>query len=40
MDITRDAQIVRAVDDMAALSLHLWALEQGYQRIQTNLLGM
>jgi FdhE protein len=40
MDMTRDAQVVPAVDDMAALSLHLWAREQGYHRIQTNLLGM
>ena len=40
MDMTRDAGIVPAVDDIAALPLHIWAQEQGYHRIQPNLLGI
>jgi FdhE protein len=40
MDTTRDAEVVPVVDDMAALPLHIWAREQGYHRIQANLLGM
>jgi formate dehydrogenase maturation protein FdhE len=40
MDTTRDAEVVPAVDDMAALPLHIWARDQGYHRIQANLLGM
>jgi FdhE protein len=40
MDMTRDAEVVPAVDDIAALPLHIWARDQGYNRIQANLLGM
>jgi FdhE protein len=40
MDMTRDAEVVPAVDDVAALPLHIWARDQGYHRIQANLLGM
>ena len=29
----------RAMDDLAAVPLSLWAEENGYQRIQGNLLG-
>jgi hypothetical protein len=40
MDMTRDAEVVPAVDDVAALPLHIWARDKGYHRIQANLLGM
>ena len=40
MDMTRDAAIVPAVDEIAALPLHLWAREQGYKRILPNLMGI
>ena len=40
MDMTQDAGVVPAVDDIAALPLHIWARDQGYNRIQANLLGM
>jgi len=40
IDMIRDAAAVPAVDDIAALPLHIWARDQGYNRIQPNLLGM
>jgi FdhE protein len=40
MDMTRNAEAVPAVDDIAAIALHLWARDQGYHRIQQNLLGL
>lgn len=39
IDLTKDGNAVPIVDDLAALPLSLWAEEQGYQRIQGNLLG-
>ncbi len=38
-DLTKDGNAVPVVDDLAALPLSFWAEEQGYQRIQGNLLG-
>jgi FdhE protein len=38
-DLTKDGNAVPLVDDLAALPLSFWAEEQGYQRIQGNLLG-
>jgi formate dehydrogenase maturation protein FdhE len=38
-DLTKDGNAVPIVDDLAALPLSFWAEEQGYQRIQGNLLG-
>ena len=40
VDITREPQAVPIVDDIAAVPVHLWAREQGYIRVQTNLLGL
>jgi hypothetical protein len=40
VDMTRDPEAVPAVDDVAALPLHLWARDQGYQRLQPNLMGI
>ncbi len=38
IDLTKDGYAVPLVDDLAALSLGLWAEENGYARIQANLL--
>ncbi len=39
IDLTRDGHAVPLVDDLAAIPHTLWALEQGYSRLQPNLLG-
>ena len=39
VDLTKEGNAVPMVDDLAALPLSFWAEEQGYQRIQGNLLG-
>jgi hypothetical protein len=39
IDLTKDGNAVPIVDDLAVLPLSFWAEEQGYQRIQGNLLG-
>jgi FdhE protein len=39
IDLTRDGHAVPIVDDLAAIPLSLWAEENGYTRIQGNLLG-
>jgi len=39
IDLTKDGNAVPLVDDIAAVPLSLWAEENGYRRIQTNLLG-
>jgi FdhE protein len=39
IDLTKDGNAVPMVDDLAAIPLHLWAEENGYKRIQGNLLG-
>jgi FdhE protein len=39
IDLTKDGRAVPIVDDLAAIPLTLWAQENGYTRIQTNLLG-
>jgi FdhE protein len=39
IDLTKDGNAVPLVDDIAAVQLSLWAEEQGYRRIQGNLLG-
>jgi FdhE protein len=40
IDLTKDARLVPLVDELAAIPLDLWALEQGYRKIQPNLAGM
>jgi FdhE protein len=40
VDMTKDEMAVPLVDELAAVPLHLWAQEQGYRRIRTNLLGL
>jgi FdhE protein len=39
IDLTKDGHAVPIVDDLTAIPLHLWAEENGYKRIQGNLLG-
>ena len=39
MDLTKDGNAVPLVDDLAAIPLTLWAEQNGYKRIQSNLLG-
>jgi FdhE protein len=39
VDLTKDGNAVPLVDDLAAIPLSLWAQENGYVRIQRNLLG-
>jgi formate dehydrogenase maturation protein FdhE len=39
IDLTKDGLAVPCVDDIASVSLDLWARERGYTRIKSNLLG-
>jgi formate dehydrogenase accessory protein FdhE len=39
MDLTKDGNAIPLVDDLAAIPHTLWAHEQGYSRLQPNLLG-
>ncbi len=39
IDLTKDGNAVPLVDDLAAIPLSLWAQENGYSRVQGNLLG-
>jgi FdhE protein len=38
IDLTRDGHAVPVVDDLATVSLDLWAREQGYRRLRPHLL--
>ena len=40
IDLTKDGLAVPCVDDIASVSLDLWARERGYTRIKNNLLGI
>jgi formate dehydrogenase maturation protein FdhE len=37
--LTKDGNAIPIVDDLAAIPLSLWAQQNGYTRIQGNLLG-
>jgi len=39
IDLTKDGNAIPLVDDLAAIPYSLWAHEQGYTRLQPNLLG-
>jgi formate dehydrogenase accessory protein FdhE len=39
IDLTKDGNAIPVVDDLAAVPHTLWAHEQGYSRLQPNLLG-
>jgi FdhE protein len=40
VDLTRNGLAVPVVDELATVSLNLWAEEHGYTKVQLNLLGM
>ncbi|HXZ14101.1 MAG TPA: formate dehydrogenase accessory protein FdhE [Candidatus Sulfotelmatobacter sp.] len=40
VDLTKDGHAVPVVDELATVPLNLWAVEHGYTKIQTNLLGI
>ena len=40
VDLTKDGHAVPIVDEIAAVALDIWAEEQGYSKLETNLLGM
>lgn len=40
IDLTNDARLLPEVDDLASISLDLWAVEQGFQRIEPGLAGI
>jgi len=40
VDLTLDARRVPEIDELVALSLDLWAVEQGYQRLEPGLAGL
>lgn len=40
VDLTVDARRVPEIDELVALSLDLWAVEQGYQRLEPGLAGL
>ncbi len=40
IDLTKNGLAVHVVDDIASVSLDLWARERGYERLQRNLLGI
>jgi FdhE protein len=39
IDLTKNGLAVPVVDDIASVSLDLWARERGYVRVRDNLLG-
>jgi len=40
VDLTKDGHAVPVVDELATIPLNLWAVEHGYRKSQTNLLGI
>jgi FdhE protein len=40
VDLTKDGLAVPCVDDIASVSLDLWARERGYDRLKSNVLGL
>ena len=40
IDLDKDAQAVGDIDEVAALPLDVWAVEQGYHKIYPNLVGL
>jgi len=40
VDLTRNALAVPVVDELATVSLTIWAEERGYAKLETNILGM
>jgi formate dehydrogenase maturation protein FdhE len=40
IDLSLDARPIPEVDDLVTLALDLWAVDQGYQRIEPGLAGI
>ncbi|HUJ20445.1 MAG TPA: formate dehydrogenase accessory protein FdhE [Bryobacteraceae bacterium] len=40
VDLTRNGLAVPVVDELATVSLNVWAEQRGYAKLQLNLLGM
>ena len=40
IDLSLDARPIPEVDDLASLALDLWAVEEGYERIEPGLAGI
>ncbi|HWZ31769.1 MAG TPA: formate dehydrogenase accessory protein FdhE [Bryobacteraceae bacterium] len=40
VDLTRNGRAVPIVDELATIPLNLWAQQQGYAKVQTNILGI
>ena len=40
VDLTKDGHAVPDVDELATIPLNLWAVDHGYSKSQTNLLGI
>ena len=40
IDLTRDGRAVPEVDELASVSLDLWAAREGYEKLRVNLFGM
>ena len=40
IDLSEDARPLPEIDDLASLSMDLWAAEQGYSRIEPGLAGI
>jgi FdhE protein len=40
VDLTKNGLAVPVVDELATIALNLWAEENGYRKLQLNLLGM
>jgi FdhE protein len=40
LDLTLDARPIPEVDDLVSISLDLWAIEQGYSRIEPGIAGI
>ena len=40
IDLTKDGHAIPMVDEIASVALNVWADEQGYVKLETNLLGM
>jgi FdhE protein len=40
VDLTKDGRAVPLVDELATTPLNLWAIEHGYAKLQTNVLGI
>jgi FdhE protein len=40
VDLTKDGHAVPVVDEIAGVALDIWADENGYSKLEANLLGM